>query len=127
MKILLLITALFEASAGLALAVAPSFSIHLLLGASLESPAASVLARVAGMALISLGIACGLAHQDGQSRAGRGLVGAMLFYNVSVAAVLAYAGLALRLSGILLWPAILFHISLAMGCLACLRRPTFSR
>lgn len=95
--------------------------MHLLLGVSLDAAAARVLARVAGMALITLGIACWLAHHDMKSRAGRGLLGAMLFYNISVAAVLSYPGLALGLSGVLLWPAVLLHASLAIGCLVCLR------
>lgn len=95
--------------------------MYLLLGVSPDEAALGVLARVAGMALMTLGIACGLAHNDAKSRAGRALLGAMLFYNISVAAVLAYPGLALGLSGLLLWPAVLLHASLAIGCLVCLR------
>ena len=58
-KPLLFLTAIIETAAGLALAVAPAFSVNILLGTPLSNPAALVVARVAGMALISLGIACG--------------------------------------------------------------------
>jgi len=50
-----------------------------------------------------------------------GLVIAMLLYNAVVAAVLCYAGLGLRMSGIGLWPTVLLHVVLAGWCLVCLR------
>lgn len=114
--------AFVEVAAGLALALAPGFSVQLLLGTSLDSPAALVITRMTGIALCSLGIACWLAHKDGQSRAGMGLIGSMLFYNIAVASLFIYSGLTLSIAGVLLWPAVLLHTVLAMGCLSCLRR-----
>ena len=80
MKHLLTVTAVIEAGVGLALLVVPSVVIQLLLGAEI-SGAAVTLARVAGTALLALGVACWLARSDVQSRAARGVVASILLYN----------------------------------------------
>ena len=121
MKNLLTVTAGIEAATGLALLGLPSLVVSLLLGGSLDTPAALVVARVTGAALLSLGVACWLARNDEKSRAAVGVVTAMLMYNVAAVAVLAYAGIGLGLSGIGLWPAVLLHAALAVWCIACLR------
>ena len=118
---LLTLTALAEAPLGVTLIVSPSFVTGLLLGASLDSPAALIVARVAGAALLSLGIACWLARDDGPSRARRGLVAAILLYNCTAAAVLANAASGVRLVGVLMWPAVALHAVLAVWCVASLR------
>ena len=122
-RALLTVIAIVEATAGVAAATAPSFTVHLLLGPPLDTPAALMLGRVAGSALLTLGIACWLARDDGASRAGRGLVAAMLFYNVAVAALLAYAGAALHMDGIALWPCVPLHAAIAVWCGVFLRAP----
>lgn len=122
MKNLLIATAGIEAATGLALLVLPSLVVSLLLGASLDAPSALVVARVAGVALLSLSVACWLARNDEWSRSAAGVVTAMLLYNVAIASVLAYAGTGLNLSGIGLWPAVVLHAALAAWCIACLRK-----
>ena len=116
MKKLLAVTAIIEASTGVGLLVAPAVLAQLLLGGTLDTAGALTIARVAGAALIALGVACWLARDDG-----RVLVVAMLFYNVAAVAVLAHSALGLELSAIGLWPAIGLHTALAGWCAAVLK------
>ena len=120
MKNLLVVTALLETITGVALIVSPALPVSQLIGAAPDTAVALVLARIAGAALLTLGIACWLARDDVRSGAARGLVAAMLFYDAAAAAVLVYAGLGLRLSGVGLWPAVLAHLALAVWCIVAL-------
>ncbi|HTE91404.1 MAG TPA: hypothetical protein VK639_20820 [Terriglobales bacterium] len=122
MNRLLKLTAIIEAAAGLALMVAPSVVVRLLLGSELDAPTAVMLGRVAGAALLALGVACWLARGDTQSRAARGLVAVMVLYNVAAVAVLAFVGIGFGLQGVALWPAVVLHAAMAVWCIACLRR-----
>ena len=116
MKNLLTLTAFIEAGTGLVLVAFPSQLATLLLGSSLDAPVALTVARVAGVALLALGVACWLARLDGQSRAAKGLVGAMVLHNSAIAALLVYAGIGLGLSSIGLWPAVLLHTVMTVWC-----------
>jgi hypothetical protein len=116
LKKLLTTTAIIEAATGLGLLVVPSVIARVLLGATLDAPAAVTVARVAGAALLALGVGCWLARNDGRS-----LVVAMLFYNVAAIAILAYAAVGLALSGIGLWPAVGLHTALAGWCTVALK------
>jgi hypothetical protein len=98
MKKALIFTSVAEAATGLALLVVPSPVGQLLLGEELTGVAIPV-ARVAGIALIALGIACW---------PGPPLVG-MLIYSAVVTPYLAYLGFAGGLAGVLLWPAVILH------------------
>ena len=86
MKRLLRLTAIIEVPTGLGLMAVPAVVVQLLLGSPLDTSAAAMLGRVAGVALLALGVACWLARDDTQSRSARGLVAAMLLYNFAVAA-----------------------------------------
>ncbi len=121
MKRFLTLTAIIEAATGLALIALPAIVVRLLLGAEI-SGASIPLGRVAGAALLALGVACWLARDDAQSRAARGLVVAMLIYNIPATAVLAFAGIGLGLHGVALWPAVVLHAVMAIWCIVCLRR-----
>jgi len=121
-RTLLVVTAVVETPIGVMLLISPALVVMFLLGASLDAPAALVVARMAGAALLSLGGACWLARDDGPSRARRGLIGAMLLYNGAAFAVLANAGAGMKLVGVLTWPAVALHAALAVWCIASLRR-----
>jgi hypothetical protein len=116
------VAAVVEAGAGLALLGLPSLTASLLLGSSLESSAAESLARVGGAAIVALAIVCWLARRDVNSPAAEGVVVALLFYNLVVAGVLAFASFGHDLHGILLWPAVAFHIAMAAWCVVTLLR-----
>ncbi len=119
-KSLLIATAFIEIGAGLALVISPSMAASMLIGAQFDTPADSVVGRVAGAALLALAIANWSARDDELTRATRGLITAMMVYNSATLLVLAYAGIILKLSGILLWPAVLVHGVMAAWCLASL-------
>ena len=121
MSRLLKLTAIIEAATGLGLIAVPAIVVRLLLGAEI-SGASMPLGRVAGAALLALGVACWLARGDTQSRTARGLVVAMLMYNIATTAVLAFAGIGLGLHGVALWPAVVLHAAMAVWCIVCLRR-----
>ena len=92
------VAAFGEIATGLALLVSPSLVGELLLGEALTGVAIPT-ARVAGIALIALGVACWR---------NSGILG-MLTYSAAVAFYLAYVGLVGGFTGVLLWPAVGLH------------------
>jgi hypothetical protein len=115
---LLIAAAVVEAPIGLLLLFSPPLVAGLLLGVSLDAPAALIVGRIGGAALLSVGVAFWLARDDGQSLAGRGLVVAMLLYNCAAISVLAHAGVVVGLVGVLMWPAVALHAAIAVWCIA---------
>jgi hypothetical protein len=107
MKKALMFAAVGEAATGLSLLIAPSLVGQLLLGEGLTGVAIPV-ARMAGIALIALGIACW---------PGPPWVG-MLTYSTIVLLYLALLGFVGGLAGVLLWPVVALHLvlSLLLGC-----------
>jgi hypothetical protein len=103
MKNVLNFAAVAEAATGLALLIVPSLVGRMLFGEELTGIAIPV-ARVAGIALIALGVTC----WPGPALAG------MLTYSALVTLYLAYLGLAGGLAGIFLWPAIALHAILSV-------------
>ena len=120
-KHLFIVTAMVEVGTGLALAIAPSVLVTLLLASPLSTTVGMTVGRVAGAALFSLGAACWLARDDERSRAATGLIVSMLLYNTAADALLGYAGMVSGLAGVGLWPGVLLHVALAAWCIACLR------
>ena len=120
-KLLLLVTALVEAATGLCLLILPAVLFAILLG--LEQPTVDTIfvGRIAGAALLAIGIASWMARNDTRTPAQRGLLTGILIYDAAAAILLAYAGAVLEMSGVLLWPAVALHAILAVWCFSCLR------
>jgi len=95
--------AVFEAATGLALLIVPLLVGRLLLGAELTD--AIPVARVAGIALIALGVCCW---------PGSTALCGMLTYGVLATLYLAYLGVNGEWVGPLLWPAVVFHALLTL-------------
>jgi hypothetical protein len=126
-KLLLIVTALLEAGVGVALLAFPSATVLLLLAAPLEASAAVTLGRVAGAALLALGVANWLAQFDERSDAARGLVVAMVVYNLGAVAILGTAGILSQPVGIALWPGVAVHAAMAVWCVLCLLRTPWKK
>jgi hypothetical protein len=108
MKKLLIFTGVAEAATGVALLVVPSLVGRLLLGAELAGVSV-VVARVAGIALLALGLGC----WPGPAWLG------MTAYNALAALYFGYLALGGEWSGPLLWPAALVHAVLTVLLVRC--------
>lgn len=124
MKTLLGVTALLELGAGLALLVAPTLFVALLMNGGLEGAPALTVARIGGVGLLALGMACWLARNDSDSAAASGVAKAMVIYNLGAVLILGNVGMQSQAVGILLWPAVIIHAVMAAWCvLVVIRKP----
>jgi hypothetical protein len=99
MKKVLTVTAVVEVATGMALLIVPSLVGRLLFGAEFTG-VANPAARVTGIALIALGIACW---------PGRTALCGILTYGALVTLYLAYLGVIGEWVGPLLWPVVVLH------------------
>ena len=112
--------AVIETPTGLGLLIAPALVARILLATDISMPAEYTLARVAGSAILALGIACWIARNDQISRAAMALLSGMLIYNISVLITLAYFGI-ISETTVALIAALIVHFFLAAGCILSLR------
>jgi hypothetical protein len=117
----LIVTAVGEAAIGLLLLALPALALALLLGVKEAGEEALFLGRVLGAALLAIAVACWQARHDPGSPAQLGMLAGVLIYDVAAAALLGYARLALNMTGLMLWPAVVLHTALAVWCVRCLR------
>jgi hypothetical protein len=113
---LLIATAVIEVGAGLTFLLLPAVVFDFLIGISGPAAEALFVGRVAGAALLALGVVSWL---DRHGPATSGLIAGVLVYNATVAVLLVYAGLGLDMAGMVHWPAVVLHIAMS-GC--CVRR-----
>lgn len=111
MKMVLVLAAVGEAATGVALLIVPSLVGRLMFDEELTGVGIPV-ARVAGIALIGLGVACWPGNDAG-SNASRALP-AMLCYSLFATLYLAYLGFGGEWVGSLLWPAVAIHAVLTI-------------
>jgi hypothetical protein len=103
LKKLLTLAAIGETATGLALLIVPSLVVRLLFDAEILGIGV-VMSRIAGIALIGLGVACW---------PGPPLIG-MLTYSVFAMLYLTYVGVRGERVGLLLWPAVMVHAVLTL-------------
>ena len=122
----LLVIAFAEAAIGLGLLFLPSVPFALLLGLENTAVETLLVGRVAGAALLAIGVASWMARGDASNPALSGLLTGILVYNAAVSILLVYAGTTLKMTGILLWPTIAFHVILSVWGLFVCRSKTGS-
>jgi len=113
-EIFLIITSSAEASTGLGLIFVPSVLFSVLLGVESSTVDAMVVGRIAGAALLAIGVASWLARTDDFNPSLFGLLVGILIYNLAVSILLVYVGVILKIGGDLLWPTVAFHAILAV-------------
>jgi small basic protein len=121
-KILLIITAVFEGVVGLGLLLVPDLVGTTLMNTQLDTPGGLIAGRIAGAAILSLAICCWKAYGFALREAALEILTAVLFYNFAAAAVLVYGGTQLGLQSTLIWPAIVVHGVLGLWCAALIWR-----
>jgi hypothetical protein len=126
-KLFLLITAFVEAATGLCLLFLPAVLFTILLGLDHATVDAIFVGRLAGAALLAIGIASWMARTDTRTPAQLGILTGILIYNLAASMLLAFAGAGLKMIGVLLWPAVAVHAILAVWCFSCLRPDSIAR
>ena len=120
-KLFLSVTAVVEAATGLCLLILPAVLFAVLLGLDHATVDVIFIGRLAGAALLAIGIASWVARTDTRTPAQIGLLAGILSYNAAATLLLAYAGAVLKMMGVLLWPAVAIHAILAVWCFICLQ------
>lgn len=105
MKRLLTLTALGEAAFGLLVLVYPPIAVRALFGVEITG-AGIIMSRIAGVALVGLGVACWPSNSSRQQLYG------MLTYSILVTLYLIRIGIRGAPVGLLLWPAVVLHVVL---------------
>ena len=121
LKELFLVTAIVEIATGLALLGLPAVVLASLLGIQVAAEETLVVSRIAGAALLAIGVTSALTRDDTRSPTQRGVLIGILLYDVLVALLLVYSALAVQLAGPALWPAVVLHTVLTIWCILCLR------
>ncbi len=118
---LLTIAAVVEGLAGLALVLAPAATLALLLGAVPDS-VGLMIGRIAGVALLALGVSCWGARTDAGGPARAGTLAAITTYNAGAGLLLLLFAATGNAHGLVVWGAGLLHLALAAGFAVSLRR-----
>jgi hypothetical protein len=113
---LLILTAIVETTVGLALLVMPNYIIRALLGAELSAPFEVTIARIAGAAILVLGIVS-WKNRALPFQQIRPLISSLLIYNAIVTIILIQSGIDTKLTPFLAI-AVLAHALLGTICAA---------
>jgi hypothetical protein len=111
---LLMCAAVLEGLAGIVLTLAPGVVIVLLFGGA-PGATSSMVGRLAGIALLSLGIACWGAHADGAGTARTSTVRGITLYNAGAGLLLIAVATSWSTAGVVTWIAGILHLGLAVA------------
>ena len=120
-RLLFYFFAVGEAITGFCLLVLPGVAFAWLFALAQSAGETLLVGRIAGAALLGFSIGCWPINRKKEEAAMRAELVGITTYNGTTSALLAYAGTALNMSGILLWPAVMFHAVLFVWGLAGLR------
>lgn len=112
-RFLLILSAVFEALVGAIVLVVPDAAIALLLGGT-AGASATVMARLFGAGVLSLGLVGLAARDDLEGPAGLAVTYGFTCYNVVAALLLVWTALTPGYGGVLLWPAAIAHVALGI-------------
>lgn len=101
-KTILALAAIAEAGTGVILLADPPIVVRLLFAAEIDG-AGVLMSRLAGIALLGLGVACWPGHSTSQP------LGGMLTYSALAMLYLIFVGVRGRAVGLLLWPGVVLH------------------
>jgi hypothetical protein len=119
-RILFNVAALLEGLTGIVILFAPAFAIGLLLGDGL-SQTGTVVARVLGIGLLSLGVST---WENARTQAKPATRIGICIYNFGTAVVLGMSGTMGEMSGVILWPGVGLHGLIGATMLWVILRPS---
>ena len=125
LKTFFAVTAVVEIVTGVGLLVLPAVVVAALLGIHPAATETLLVGRIAGAALLAIGVTCALVRVDA-GPTGRAVLAGVLIYDVLAALLLVYAAISLQMAGPALWPAVVLHTLLAVWGLVYLRQLTVS-
>jgi hypothetical protein len=114
---LLMIAAVVETLTGLAFLISPSAASAFLFGSD-PNDIGQMIGRVAGVALLALGISCWGASRDPGGRARATMVGAITLYNAGGGVLIALFAATGHASSPVAWVVAALHLALAAGFVA---------
>jgi len=116
----LIVFASVEVATGLGLQILAPVVFAKLLGLHSVTVDTILIARILGAALLAIGVASWMAKSDTLNPAQFGLLIGILIYNTTASILLAYAGVVLKMIGVMLWPTVAIHAILMVWGLSCL-------
>jgi hypothetical protein len=119
MKAFLSLTAILEGITGLALILVPTYIIPLLLSTPVEETGGIIAARIAGIAIASLALACWFSKNNKNNS---GIVKSLLFYNFAIIAIFIYAVMIYELTSQFLGLVVVAHIGLGFWGVILLKK-----
>ncbi len=119
MKAFLSLTAILEGITGLTLILIPTFIVPLSLSTPLEEPGGIISARIAGIAITSLALACWFSKNNKNNA---GVLKSLLFYNFTIIAIFIYAIMTYELTSQFLGLIMVAHLGLGFWGVILLKK-----